>query len=90
MKTNLLISTKMALLVMFFLLPVMEFTGFDVFAQTVTGVPSNTGCSNSGIVTASSTGLGATPQYQLLKSGVVVAPVSGNATPFTVYPILNI
>ncbi|WP_158730035.1 gliding motility-associated C-terminal domain-containing protein [Flavobacterium sp. I-STPA6A] len=82
MKTNLLISTKITLLVMFFLLPIMEFTGFDAFAQTVTGVPSNTGCPTSGIVTASSTGLGATPQYQLLKSGVVVAPVSGNATQF--------
>ena len=61
----------------------MQFTGFDAFAQTVLGVPSNTTCPNSGIVTASSTLLGATPQYQLLKSGVVVYPVSGDTTQFT-------
>ena len=41
------------------------------------------GCKNSGIVTATPSGLGANPQYQLLKAGVVVAPVSGDVTQFT-------
>lgn len=65
------------------ILPVMSFMNNEAFAQTVSGVPSNTGCFNSGIITASNTGLGATPQYQLLKAGVVVAPVSGDPTQFT-------
>ncbi|PTT73186.1 MULTISPECIES: beta strand repeat-containing protein [unclassified Chryseobacterium] len=73
---------KINLLIMMVLLAT-SFIGNYALAQTVSGTPSNTGCQNSGIVTASSTGLGATPQYQLLKSGVVVAPVSGDATQFT-------
>ena len=59
------------------------FLGNSAFAQTISGIASNAGCLNSGIMTASSTGLGATPQYQLLKSGVVVAPVNGDPTQFT-------
>lgn len=65
------------------LIVLMLFAWISTMAQTVSGTPSNTGCLNSGTVTASSTGLGATPQYQLLKSGVVVAPVSGDAAQFT-------
>jgi hypothetical protein len=56
---------------------------FMALAQTVSGTPSNTGCPNAGQITASSTGLGASPQYQLLKAGVVQAPVAGDATQFT-------
>ncbi|MBF4508583.1 hypothetical protein IRZ83_18050, partial [Flavobacterium sp. JLP] len=76
-------KSKITLLVLLIILPVMSFMGNEAFAQTVSGIASNTGCFNSGIVTASSTGLGATPQYQLSKAGVVVAPVSGDPTQFT-------
>lgn len=76
-------KSKITLIVLLIILPVMSFMRNGVFAQTVSGTASNTGCFNSGIVTASSTGLGATPQYQLLRSGVVVAPVSGDPTQFT-------
>lgn len=71
------------------MLPVMSFMGNTALAQTVSGTPSNTGCQNSGIISASSTGLGATPQYQLLRSGIVVAPVSGDPTQFTNDPVFT-
>ncbi len=71
------------------MLPAMSFMGSTALAQTVSGTPSNAGCQNSGIVTASSTGLGATPQYQLLKAGVVVSPVPGDNTQFTFNPVFN-
>ncbi|MFC4480245.1 gliding motility-associated C-terminal domain-containing protein [Flavobacterium chungangensis] len=61
----------------------------NLHAQTVTGIASNNGCQNSGIVTASSTGLGATPQYQLLRAGVVVSPVPGDNTQFTNNPVFT-
>lgn len=72
--------TKIILILALLILP---FFSNKIFSQTVSGTASNTGCQNSGIVTASSTGLGATPQYQLLKSGVVVAPLPGDLTQFT-------
>jgi gliding motility-associated-like protein len=56
---------------------------YFVFSQTVSGVASNNNCLNSVTITASSAGLGSTPQYQLLKSGIVVAPVVNNTTQFT-------
>ncbi|PWS29864.1 hypothetical protein DF947_21235 [Pedobacter paludis] len=52
-------------------------------AQTVSGTATTTGCSSGGTITATQTGLGATPQYQLLLAGTVVAPVAGDATQFT-------
>lgn len=52
-------------------------------AQSVSGTPSTTGCSGGGTIVAVPTGLGATPQFQLLQGGVVVAPVAGDATQFT-------
>ena len=58
-------------------------------AQTVSGTPSNTGCQNSGIITSSATGLGATPQYQLLRAGAVVSPVPGDNTQFTTNPVFT-
>lgn len=68
---------------------VTSFMGNYAFAQTASGVASNTGCLNSGIVTASSTGLGATPQYQLLKNGIPEAPVVGDPSQFTNTTIFN-
>jgi gliding motility-associated-like protein len=53
------------------------------FAQTVSGTASTTGCQNSGTITASSTGLGAAPEYQLLLSGVAVYPIPGDLTQFS-------
>lgn len=76
-------KSKITLVMLLIILPVMSFMGNGIFAQTVSGTASNTGCINSGIVTASSTGLGVTPQYQLLKSGVVVSPIAGDPTQFT-------
>ncbi|MHC0442622.1 hypothetical protein, partial [Flavobacterium sp. 3-210] len=78
--------TKITLILALLILP---FIGNKVFSQTVSGVASNTGCQNSGIVTSSSTGLGATPQYQLLKAGVVVSPVPGDNTQFTTNPVFT-
>ncbi|MCM0667686.1 gliding motility-associated C-terminal domain-containing protein [Flavobacterium tyrosinilyticum] len=78
--------TKIILILTLLILP---FITNKVFAQTVSGVPSNTGCQNSGIVTASSTGLGTTPQYQLLRAGVVVSPVPGDITQFTNDPVFT-
>lgn len=75
-------KSKITLLLMMVLL-VTSFMGNYAFAQTASGVASNTGCLNSGIVTASSTGLGATPQYQLLKNGIPEAPVVGDPSQFT-------
>ena len=75
-------KSKITLFLMLMMLPVMNFMGNVAFAQTVSATTGNTGCSNSGYVTASSTGLGTTPQYQLLKAGVVVAPLPGNDARF--------
>jgi hypothetical protein len=75
-------KSKITLLLMM-VLSVTSFMGNYAFAQTASGVASNTGCLNSGIVTASSTGLGATPQYQLLKNGTPEAPVVGDPSQFT-------
>ncbi|UTN03422.1 gliding motility-associated C-terminal domain-containing protein [Flavobacterium bizetiae] len=75
-------KSKITLFLVLIMLPVLSFTGNIAFAQTVSGTPSNKGCAVSGIVTASSTGLGSTVEYQLLKSGVVVMPVPGNASVF--------
>ena len=85
MKTNLLISTKMTLLVMFFLLPVMEFTGFGAWAQSVVITTTNNKCLNGGIVNVDSatTGLGATPEFQVRKDGVLVFPDPGNSALFS-------
>ena len=84
MKTNLLISTKMALLVMFFLLPVMEFAGFGAWAQSVVVTTTNNKCLNGGIVNVdSTTGLGATPEFQVRKDGVLVLPDPGNPALFS-------
>lgn len=76
-------KSKITLLVLIIFLPVLSFTGNVLFAQTVSGTASNEGCQDSGIVTASSTGLGTAPQYQLLRAGVAVAPVPGDNTQFT-------
>jgi hypothetical protein len=81
---------KITLLFLVFILPILHFMGNDAFAQTVSGVTSNTGCLNSGTVTASSTGLETTPQYQLLlQSGEVVAPLAGDANQFTNNPVFT-
>ncbi|KAF2079898.1 hypothetical protein [Flavobacterium sharifuzzamanii] len=48
-------KSKITLVVLLIILPVMSFMRNGVFAQTVSGIASNTGCFNSGIVTASST-----------------------------------
>ena len=80
---------KITFLVLFLISPILSFTGYSIFAQSVSGAASNTGCQNSGIVTASSVGLGATPQYQLLRSGTVVAPVPGDGTQFTNDPVFT-
>ena len=69
--------------IILFLTFIFTFLGSNLTAQTVSGVPSNTGCQNTGIVTASSIGLGAAPQYQLLKAGVVIAPILGDASQYT-------
>ncbi|UPZ15152.1 gliding motility-associated C-terminal domain-containing protein [Flavobacterium humidisoli] len=82
-------KSKITLVVMLIMLPVMNFMGNIAFAQTVSGTASNTGCISSGSVNASSTGLGSTPQYQLLRSGVVVAPVPGDGTQFTNDPVFT-
>lgn len=82
-------KSKITLLVLIIFLPVLSFTGNVLFAQTVSGIASNDGCQGSGIVTASSTGLGATPQYQLLKSGAVISPVPGDAAQFTFNPVFD-
>ncbi len=75
--------TKITLILALLILP---FINNKVFSQAVSGTPSNTGCQNMGIVTASSTGLGATPQYQLLRNGIAVSPASGDNTQFTNNP----
>ncbi|UTN03425.1 PKD domain-containing protein [Flavobacterium bizetiae] len=56
---------------------------FINYAQTVSGVATSTGCPNGGIITASNSGSWTTPQYQLLKAGVVVAPVPNDPNQFT-------
>lgn len=56
---------------------------FINYAQTVSGLATSTGCPNGGIVTASNSGSWTTPQYQLLKAGVVVAPVPNDPNQFT-------
>lgn len=68
--------------IILFLTFILCFLGSNLTAQTVSGVSSNTGCQNSATVTVSSTGLGAAPQYQLLKAGVVIAPILGDANQF--------
>ncbi|MCV2484142.1 gliding motility-associated C-terminal domain-containing protein [Flavobacterium sp. SH_e] len=78
--------TKITLILALLILP---FISNKVFSQTVTGTPSNTGCQSQGIITSSSTGLGATPQYQLLKAGVVVSPVPGDNTQFSTNPVFT-
>ena len=75
-------KTKITLLVVLIMLPVMSFMGNTAFAQTVSGTTGNTGCSNSGFITASSSGLGTAPEYQLLKAGIVIAPLPGDASRF--------
>ncbi|WJS94032.1 gliding motility-associated C-terminal domain-containing protein [Flavobacterium johnsoniae] len=67
----------------------LTFISNKVISQTVSVSASNTGCQNSGIVTSSSTGLGATPQYQLLRSGAVISPVPGDNTQFTNDPVFT-
>lgn len=62
---------------------------FINYAQTVSGVATTTGCPNGGIVTASNSASWTTPQYQLLKSGVVVAPVPNDANQFTNNPVFT-
>ncbi|MFC3362755.1 beta strand repeat-containing protein [Pedobacter fastidiosus] len=52
-------------------------------AQSVTGTAVTNGCKSGGTITASSTGLGATPQYQLLLAGAVVAPDASNPSVYT-------
>ncbi|MBC6113197.1 hypothetical protein H7U22_22525, partial [Pedobacter sp. CCM 8938] len=54
-----------------------------ILSPSVTGTPATSGCKSGGSITAVPTGLGATPQYQLLKGGVVLAPVAGDATQYT-------
>ena len=76
-------KSKITFVLMLVIVPVMHFMGNNTFAQTVSGVASTTGCQNSGTITASSTGLGTTPEYQLLKAGVVIFPIPGDATQFS-------
>ncbi|MET3028684.1 hypothetical protein ABXT06_18545, partial [Flavobacterium sp. UW10123] len=71
------------------ILLILSFLSNRTIAQTVSGAASNTGCQNSGIVTASSIGLGTTPQYQLVRGGTVVSPVPGDNTQFTTNPIFT-
>jgi gliding motility-associated-like protein len=76
-------KSKITLFLVLIMLPVFGFMGNAAFAQTVSGVSSNTGCSASGIITTTSTGLGVTPEYQLLKSGIVIYPIPGDASQFS-------
>ncbi len=48
-------KSKITFVLMLVIVPVMHFMGNNAFAQTVSGVASNTGCKSSGIITASST-----------------------------------
>ncbi|PWS30561.1 hypothetical protein [Pedobacter paludis] len=67
-----------------FLLVTFVFAGFiSARAQTITGTVSTSGCLTGGSINAASTGLGPSPQYQLLKDGVVVAPDASNPTLYT-------
>ncbi|XZQ05951.1 gliding motility-associated C-terminal domain-containing protein [Pedobacter sp. MW01-1-1] len=58
-------------------------------AQTVSGTASTTSCLGGGTITASSTGLGAAPEYQLLLGANVIAPAPGDATVFTTNPVFS-
>ncbi|MCC9065652.1 hypothetical protein [Flavobacterium piscisymbiosum] len=82
-------KSKITFVLMLVLVPVMHFMGNNAFAQTVNGVASTTGCPNGGIVTASNSASWTTPQYQLLKSGVVVAPVPNDPNQFTNNPVFT-
>lgn len=62
---------------------------FINYSQTVSGVATTTGCPNGGIVTANNSASWTTPQYQLLKSGVVVAPVPNDSNQFTANPVFT-
>ncbi|MFH6937645.1 PKD domain-containing protein [Flavobacterium sp. FlaQc-30] len=63
------------------------FLGISAFSQTVSGTPTTSGCLNGGIVTASNNASWASPQYQLLKAGNVIAPVPNDAAQFTTNPV---
>ncbi|WP_443939200.1 gliding motility-associated C-terminal domain-containing protein [Pedobacter sp. MW01-1-1] len=56
-------------------------------AQSVSGVWASAGCNGSGTITVNTTGLGATPQYQLVKGATVIAPVSGDPAQYTNDPV---
>jgi hypothetical protein len=65
------------------------FTSNLFYSQTVSVVTSNLGCSNTGIVTASTIGI-TTPSFQLqLSDGTVIAPVAGNSSAFANNNVFN-
>jgi gliding motility-associated-like protein len=65
------------------------FLPFFAQSQTVSAVSSNAGCIDTGVITASTIGLGSTPQYQLRKGSVVIAPFAGDANGFTNNPVFT-
>ncbi|MFH6937646.1 beta strand repeat-containing protein, partial [Flavobacterium sp. FlaQc-30] len=80
MKTK--VTLFLALLLFFFM-------GSYAFAQNVSGTVSTTGCLNGGVITAKNDASWVIPQYQLLKGGLVIAPVAGDATQFSDNPVFT-
>lgn len=58
-------------------------------AQTVSGTPGTTGCLGGGTITASNNAGWASPQYQLLKNNVVIAPIPNDPAQFTTNPLFE-
>ena len=58
-------------------------------AQTVSGTPGTTGCLGGGTITASNNAGWTSPQYQLLKNNVVIAPIPNDPAQFTTNPLFE-
>ncbi|MCQ4142441.1 hypothetical protein [Chryseobacterium sp. EO14] len=81
-----IIKYDIFLLILAFFLT-LNFNNFS--AQTINVTTSNTGCLNSGIITATTTGI-ISPTFQLqLLDGTVVAPVAGNNSSFATTNLFN-
>ncbi|GAA5097511.1 hypothetical protein GCM10023210_32690 [Chryseobacterium ginsengisoli] len=76
-------KSKIKLLIITLSIFLIQLIGNKTLAQTVSGTTSTNGCNGGGTITAASTGLGATPQYQLLLSGSPIAPVVGDTNQYT-------
>ncbi|WP_443939849.1 gliding motility-associated C-terminal domain-containing protein [Pedobacter sp. MW01-1-1] len=61
----------------------------SAYAQSVSGTASTTSCLGGGTITASSTGLGAAPEYQLILGANVIAPAPGDENVFTTSPVFS-